>query len=358
MNQGGEPSSNSDNLAANSGKVFSSTMPTGQIDERSMGANSGTIYGNSNYINPNLQGYSSANQNIINVDQLQNGITPMDMANINQIQRGNTMPNNPPTDYSGANNPNQMYMRPPTLPPINQTAANQQTNIYTGVNDTTPSQQQPDLSTAAGSLAYLNTISSPVAQTNTSSLRLPTNPLTSKLFLAIGIGLIVLVVLVAIVGALSSGSRSGLSSRAQELGKAIANLQSIVDYGESNSRYVTSDLDGITAETHLVTLSHQVQLSGLMPLAIDEDGEVTEAEADATTTDELDAALAQGRLSTVYQQALVERLTTVSEATAAAYEATDNEEIKTALNKTYLDMNELIHRVDTAISSSGGESAD
>ena len=333
-------------------KVFGSNMPTGQTTQPPH-TNTGTIYGNDNYFNPNLQGYSQAGQNIINVDQLNNGITPMDHNAINQLRHDNivqpTSSNLPPAPTG---NPNQMYMQPPTIPQI----ADMQPTQPVQTTATQPQVQRPqqsyhDLSTAEGNLDYLNSIA-PTAATKTR------NPISSKLFMAAGIGIIVLVVLVAIVGALGNSGNGSLSSHIQDLGKAIANLQSIIDYGESNDRYINSDLAGVTAETSLVILSHQTELSNLVALAVDEDGEATEAEADETTTDDLDTALSQGHLSDVYQQALKERLTAISDATVASYNAASDEDVKTALDETYIDVQNLLNRVDKAVTSSGGEAAD
>ena len=155
-------------------KVFGSSMPTGQPDNVAPGANAGTIYGNQNYVNPNLQGYMQGGQNIIDVNQLNNGVvTPMDANAIEQLRRnslaggpvnqqpGGTMgvqqpipPSNLPPTPTG--NPNQMYMQPPVLPQINQMqpTSNQQFSA-TGATSVQP---YHDLSTAEGSLDYLNSI--------------------------------------------------------------------------------------------------------------------------------------------------------------------------------------------------------
>ena len=346
-------------------KVFGSSMPTGQPDNVAPGANAGTIYGNQNYVNPNLQGYMQGGQNIIDVNQLNNGVVaPMDANAIEQLRRnsltggpvnqqpGGTMgvqqpipPSNLPPAPTG--NPNQMYMQPPVLPQINQmqSTGNQQfpNAGATGV------QPYHDLSTAEGSLDYLNSIAPSETQ--------PKKAIPSKLFVALGIGAIVLVVVVAIVGALGNAQPS-LGARAQVLGTALANLQSIIEYGEDNSQYINSDLDGVTAETHLVMLSHQTKLSTLMTLAVDEDGEATDLTADETTTEDLDRALAQGHLSEIYQDAMQERLAAVSDAAAAAYDATNNTDIKDALNSTYIDVQNLLTRVNNAVATGGGEAAD
>lgn len=345
-------------------KVFGSGMPTGQADTTAPGANAGTIYGNQNYVNPNLQGYMQGGQNIIDVNQLNNGvIAPMDANAIEQLRRNsltggpvnqpvNTMNNGPSTPPSNlppapTGNPNQMYMQPPVLPQINQMqpTGNQQFSA-TGVANVQP---YHDLSTAEGSLDYLNSIAPSETQ--------PKKAIPSKLFVALGIGAIVLVVVVAIVGALGNAQPS-LGTRAQVLGTALANLQSIIEYGEDNSEYINSDLDGVTAETHLVMLSHQTKLGTLMTLAVDEDGEATDLTADETTTEDLDKALAQGHLSEIYQDAMQERLTAVSDAAAAAYDATNNTDIKDALNSTYIDVQNLLTRVNNAVATGGGEAAD
>lgn len=354
-------------------KVFGSSMPTGQPNTTAPGANAGTIYGNQNYVNPNLQGYMQGGQNIINTDQLNNGvIAPMDANAIEQLRRNSLtggpinqspnmpggqpyqqyqqyQPNAPASNLPPAptGDPNQMYMQPPVLPQINEM---QPTPSQPMVNTGAPNvQPYHDLSTAEGSLDYLNSIAPSEAPTK--------KAIPSKLFVAVGIGAIILVVLVAIIGALGS-SQPSLGARAQALGKTLANLQSIIEYGKDNSQYINSDLDGVTAETHLVMLSHQTQLGQLMTLAVDEKGEATDLEADETTTEDLDTALAQGHLSEIYQDAMQERLTAVMDATEAAYNATDNTEIKNALNSTYIDIENLLNRVNNAVATGGGEAAD
>ena len=347
-------------------KVFGSNMPTGQPGQPTPGGDAGTIYGNQNYVNPNLQGYMQGGQNIIDVNQLNNGIiAPMDANAIEQLRRnsltGGPVNQQQPSDLMASQqpippsnlppaptgNPNQMYMQPPVLPQINQMQPT--SNQQFSATGTTNVQPYHDLSTAEGSLDYLNSIAPSETQ--------PKKAIPSKLFVALGIGAIVLVVVVAIVGALGNAQPS-LGARAQVLGTALANLQSIVEYGEDNSQYINSDLDGVTAETHLVMLSHQTKLGTLMTLAVDEDGEATDLAADETTTEDLDKALAQGHLSEIYQDAMQERLTAVSDAASAAYDATNNADIQNALSDTYVDIQNLLNRVNNAVATGGGEAAD
>ena len=332
-------------------KVFGSSMPNLQPGEQPTypQGQSSVVYGNENYVNPNLRGYSNTGQNIIDVNQLNNAITPMTSDNIAQLRRDSLIQDASPV--APASNPNQMYMQPPTIPQI----SDMQSPTITAGDQSSQTNAQPvyhDLSTAEGNLDYLNSIAPTNASRKSRAL-----PVPNKLFVGAGIGVIVLVVIVAIIGAIG-GNRPSLGARAQELGKAIANLQSIVEYGESKSQYISSDLDGVIAETHLVTLSHQTELSKLMALAINEDGEATEAEADETTTDDLDKALSQGQLNNIYQTALQERLTNIAEATEAAYNATNNDEIKNALNETYIDVENLLSRLEKAVPSGGGGAAD
>lgn len=332
-------------------KVFGSSMPNLQPGEQPTypQGQSSVVYGNKNYVNPNLQGYSNTGQNIIDVNQLNNAVTPMTSDNIAQLRRDSLVQDTSPT--TSVNNPNQMYMQPPTIPQISDMQA---PNAAPASQPPQPNVQPVyhDLSTAEGSLDYLNSIAPSTAAQKSRAL-----PVPNKLFVGVGIGVIVLVIVVAIIGAIG-GNRPSLGTRAQELGKAIANLQSIIEYGESNSQYISSDLDGVIAETHLVTLSHQTELSNLITLAVNEDGEATEAEADETTTDDLNKALSQGQLNNIYQTALQERLTNIAEATEAAYNATNNDEIKNALNETYIDVENLLSRLEKAVPNGGGGAAD
>ena len=170
--------------------------------------------------------------------------------------------------------------------------------------------------------------------------------------------MIVLVAIVGVIGALGGSGGGNLSSYALQLGKDLANLQSIVTYGEENSEYISTDLAGVTAETHLVIASHTANLGKVMTLNVDEEGQAAEPVADETSTEDLDKALAQGQLSKTYQQALQERLTNISDTVAAAYESTNDEEVKTALNNTYIDANELIARIKKAVPEGGGQLVD
>ena len=356
-------SSNSNN------KAFGSSMPSGEEIHKTLGVN---YYGNNYYSNPHLMGYGQASQNVISVDQLNNGVSPVDAATVEQMQRqmiaGQPQTNqqamyynqpvqqqnaysNIPTQPTG--DPNQMYMQPPVIPQISDMQTQTQPT-YNGVNQQA-TQMTPvihDLGTAEGSLDYLNSIAPTTTKGKTS------NPISSKLFVAVGIGMIVLVAIVGVIGALGGSGNGNLSSYALQLGKDLANLQSIVTYGEDNSEYISTDLAGVTAETHLVIASHTANLGKVMALNVDEEGQATEPVADETSTEDLDKALAQGQLSKTYQQALQERLTNISDTVAAAYEATNDEEVKNALNNTYIDANELIARIKKAVPEGGGQLVD
>ncbi|MDO4271598.1 MAG: hypothetical protein Q4C83_01270 [Candidatus Saccharibacteria bacterium] len=369
MNTGGPKHTNpyagvgrslADNLPVRD-KVFTSGMPTVQPSDNTVASTQ--IYGNDYYVNQNLQGVHYS-QNIINVDQLANQAAPMTPEMVEQLRRQtinqnavdyNQYINTPPAYPAQPTNPNQMYMQPPVVPQVSDMSAMNQTS--TGYNTTDQPAPPtvpvaPDLTTAEGTIDYLNSIS----PTNSTTSKMP-NLMQSKLFVVIGVAVILIVAALAVIGA-TGNTGNGFTAKSAAVGEAIANLNEIVEYGEDNQQFTSSDLTGVTAEIHLIMLSHQKQLSDVMTLAMDEDGEATEATADEEIVTELDKAKATGKLSDTYRETLAARLKSLSDTIAEAYSATKKDEIRNKLQSAYTDVNVLLERLDSSISSSGGELTD
>lgn len=321
-------------------KVFGTGMPSGQATPEQPTPTQ--IYGNDNYVNPNLQGYSQTEQNIVSLDQL-NSQAPMTPEQIEQMRRQSLMTTTQPQPAQPTVNPTQMYMQAPVVPQVSDMQPSSYTNAPAA----------HDLSTAEGNLDYLNAIA-PTVETK-KGLNLPVN---SKLFVVAGVGILVLVIVAAIAGALGNTGPS-LSKATAELGKSLANLQEIVDYGEQNAKYANVDLTNVTAETQLIMLSHQTTLGKLVTLGtVDEDGDTEEATADETVTERLDEAKATGKLGEEYRDELKERLTKVSSDLATAYEAAKKADVRTALDDSYRDAQRLLQRIDEVSTDSGGQATD
>lgn len=328
--------------------IFDAGMPTGTQQRPT----SQQVYGNNNYYNQTLKGHSESKQNVITNDQLNamsQGVAPMTTGRVEQMQREQVYTNqatDQPTTYNPYNSAayNQLYMQPPVgpmaVPPGQQ-------------GQPTPSQTKatPDISTAEGSIDYLNQIAPKDMPT---SKKLPIN---SKVFVVAGVALGLLVVIAA-VGAAVGGSRVNISSVSQKMGKNLANMEKILEYGKNNSQYTSGSLVAATAETHIVMLSHQKQLGKVLPLAVDDDGEVTDAKPDENITDDLDKAKAQGTLDQVYRDKLKKELTSIGEEAAQIYKNTRNSEQKSTLEATYNDVVELERRIEAAHIETGGQAAD
>lgn len=383
MKAGGAPSNNNPyqgagrvllSNASTPDRVFGSAMPSTQSGGGSP-INSTQVYGNSNYVNQNLQGYSQTRQNIITNDQLSGQMTPTTTADIEQMRRqqlvGNQLTSSQsyqqyqtqfPQSYPTItpSSANQMYMQPPVLPQINgmggrpmlpnsQSTTGQQPVPATA--PATPPLPPSDPTDAERNLQYLNSIA-PASAMNTKSTQI-----SPKLFVGLGVGVIILVVLISIAGAMGN-TGSGLGTKSQQLGKDIANLQAIVNYGTSNVNDTSGSLNTVTAETNLVMLSNQSALSKHLTLALDDEGESTDAQPDEDTTAKLDNAKATGSLDDAYRQELRDRLSDVLNDTKSLYEAAQDSDTKSVIEKTYNDVNELIKRVDSSKSSAGGELVD
>lgn len=331
--------------------IFDVGMPTG-VEQR---PTSQQVYGNNNYYNQTLKGHSELKQNIITNDQLSamsQGMAPITTGRVEQMQREQIYANQvagQPTTYNPYNSAayNQLYMQPavgPAQPTDGQMVPNVSSN-----NGAKP---MPDISTAEGSIDYLNQIAPKDA--GKASAKLSIN---SKIFVIAGVALGVIVA-VAAIGAAMGGRRVNISGVSQEMGKNLANMQEILEYGDSNSQYTSGSLVAVTAETRIVMLSHQKQLGKVLPLAVDDDGEVTDAKPDDNITDDLEKAKAQGTLDKVYRDKLKKELTSIGKEAAEIYNNTHNSEQKSTLEATYNDVTELERRIEAAHIDTGGQAAD
>lgn len=329
-------------------RVLGGNMPTG-TPQNMLGSQQ--MYGSNTYMNRTLQGHSEAGQNIIGQDRLNamaegtRQMTPEQVRNMQYqeaVQSGQAA--QPTMEQPLAANSsayNQLYMRPGSFKPLQNQGQS-------------PIQPQPDLSTSDGSLAYLDSISPKNSTTTNGGPALPVN---SKIFVIAGVVLVVITVLVAVGAALSGGGIS-VSSVATKMGTNLANLQKITQYGTTNAEYTSSSIRSVTAETEIIMLSHQKQLGGVIPLAVDDDGEVEEAKADKNITDDLEKAKANGTLDEVYRQKLEKELTAIQDETNDIYKASKDKKVRDAVKATYEDIDVLLKRAKNAKSDNGGESVD
>ncbi len=288
------------------------------------------IYGSNNYVNQNLQGYSVSG----NIADTAGQLTSTDSQVVEQLRREQLVsgPNQAqpqiqpqtPNQFSSIN-ANQMYMQAPTVPPING-------------QPTAQPGSPPRLDTPEGSMDYLDAIA---PQTQVSHKL----PISNRAFTFAGIGIVALIVIISVVAALSNNG-GGIGKRAQVLGKALANLQSIVDYGVDNAEFQSKDMSAITAETGLVMLSHSKELSEHLTFAVDKNGKATDVEADETATEKLNSAKASGDLDSAYYTELKKRLEAISDATVSAYKASKNAKVSSLLNTTHIDIHELLSRLE------------
>lgn len=331
------------NTPAGQQGLFSGSMPTGKPQDKLA---SQQVYGSSSYYNQTLKGHSESAQNIITNEQLaamSEGMAPVTSGQVERLRRehASTTTSATPPAYNLYNSAayNQLYMRPVTSASVSPAAQD------------ASAQTPPDLTTAEGSIDYLNQIAPKDIETKS---KLPVN---SKLFVIVGVALVVIVIIGA-VGAALGGSSVNISAISQRMGKNLANMQEILDYGDDNDQYTSGSLVAVTAETKLVMLSHQKELGKVIPLAVDEDGKVTDAEADENITEDLEKAKAQGTLDKVYRDKLKKELESIASEADEIYRGTRNEDIIKALESTYKDVIELEARVDAAQINTGGSAAD
>lgn len=271
----------------------------------------------------------------------------------NQPQPNNYQYGTPSQSQPNTQTFSQAYMAPPAMPEIPTANYGQQP---------APSQTYPQQTSALGSLStnqppqptygnidYLNYIA-PDNTHNSSTKLLPANPLSSKLFMAIGIGVIALVVIVSIIAAVGSSRKNGPSQGSLvQLGQDIADLQGIVKYGESASDSFNTNIIDVNAELGLTSKSQFKVLSDKIGIAAtDKDGNAVEPTASEDVTKKLDSAKAQGTLDSALKKELQDSTDKITSDIKGIYSTTNNAEAQKILESAFNDFSELNKRVKNA----------
>lgn len=335
MNEGGNNDSQPLTTLKNTSspdKIFGSNMPDVKIEQSPI---SQQIYGSDNYYNKNLQGYDHfGSGNIIDIKQMQHQINQVTQDDLERYRR-QQFPNNQLIQYDQFGQPIQ--------PNYNSTY--NQSNI-------SDSQQHIDLATADGRINYLNSISPATVPKKKKKIN------TSLHWFIIGaISLVVIIMTVVIVSALGNVGK-GFSAKATVLGKSIANLSLILDYGASNEKYNSPELSSITAEAILLISSHQYQLSQKFPFVVDKKGNTAKVQADKKTTEKLEKAKTVGNLSPIYRGELENRLMVIESNLKSLYKATNKKAIRSELQSAYNDIDILLDRINKTKSPKSGELTD
>lgn len=247
----------------------------------------------------------------------------------------------------------QIYMKAPEVPTIQ--SLDPSSNTATSNKPGSPSAYY-DTNTAEGSLDYLNAI----APTNTGSGNgIKAN---SKLFVILGAVLLVVIIAVSVIGAGSNAGKSSAAQKATALGTALANVQAVIKYGQTNGVYSTS-LTDLSAEASIVTDSaaYSIPKEGEVLLATDNKGKEIKPVADTDVTKDLETAKANGNLDAVYAEQLDKRLTAASTAMKDLYASTNSDSTKSAIRTPYASMVEIERRTANWIknnSSPASSSAD
>lgn len=248
---------------------------------------------------------------------------------------------------------NQAYMAPPAMPEIptanygQQPVLNQTYSQQTGALNSFSTNQPPQ--PTYGNIDYLNYIAPDNAH-NSSTKLLPANPLSSKLFMAIGIGVIALVVIVSIIAAVGSSRKNGPSQGSLiQLGQDIADLQGIVKYGESAADSFNTNIIDVNAELGLTSKSQFKVLSDKIGIAAtDKDGNAVEPTASEDVTKKLDSAKAQGTLDSALKKELQDSTDKITSDIKGIYSTTSNTEAQKILESAFNDFSELNKRVKNA----------
>lgn len=236
--------------------------------------------------------------------------------------------NNPPI-------PNEPNSDIPTIPPIPTPTNNPGDN--NGV--TTPTPPEPII----GSVEYLNYIA-PDSAKNGSQIKKVDN----KLFIGAGIAVAALIVVCAVIGALGSG-RNNIPI-AQQLSLDIANLDKVIEYGNSNDDY-SSSVSNARAEINAVMLTQKKKISDVVSVQNKKDKKSKkgkDVEPDESIEESLDKAKAQGNLDKAYSQALKKGLDAIKSTTEKYYESTSSEK-QTILKPFYGETSELLSRIESVI---------
>ena len=261
-------------------------------------------------------------------------------------QGGTSMDNYPGYQYDQA--PTAPQTPPPiTTPPQPAYGTPVRAGYYIDPNlnpNVGPQKEQPGAPAALyGNVDYLNYI----APTDTTKKPLK---ISNKVFMAGGIGVIVLVLLISVVAALGNAG-AWPNTQLQQLGQDIADLQGVINYGndEGKDAFATNDVSGINAESDLVAETERQKLTDKMPMAAtDEDGNTEDIEASEDVTSKLDQAKANGELDREFIKVLSEHLDAVNDSLDATYQKMPKTgskgEARTALEAAYKSFTELASR--------------
>jgi hypothetical protein len=156
------------------------------------------------------------------------------------------------------------------------------------------------------------------------------------------IGAAVALVLVIIIAVVVNNSRQAALKEISALSDKIGYLRSIIVYDGFNS-INNSNTVKVTAETKLVTMSHQNELSEIYDLG-DKISDIIDRSPAAA---DLDDAKARGNLDNTYIETLRNQLLLVCSQLEILYDSAKDDEQKDILNRAYKDFEELASRLPT-----------
>lgn len=370
--------------------AFSSSLPSGSGSEGAV-QQAGSVYGRGNYYNPNLQG-TGAQRNIVRTDSLNNLSTPMNTSSVDRMRRDVLTSQNqssqpyyqqnnyfPNQNYSGQGYPNQNYQNQGYGPYPNSgqnipNGPNQSSqyysqsfgsngvpNIYTGRNGyendnnfikTTTSNGQTvyhDVSTAEGSLKYLNSISPGGTLSSNSSNTKANN---NKFFVLLGVGAVVIVVAIAILGAAMSGSNQSDNTGPEDFAKAVAKIDEVSTYIKDKSNVNTS-IKQVAIESDVVLASRIYQMKDMTSFGSSVEKGVIQPDESVAKT--LDSANSNGNLDSEALNSLKKSLNDAKKAANNASSSATSDDLQQNMKNTATDIDRLIERAN-AVKISGSVS--
>lgn len=308
-------------------------------------------YGNYNSYNQSRQNSAYGSPNNQGYYQPANNYQQQPDAMGNQV--GSQPYPQTPNNYHIAQDYDQMYTHAPLLPEVNDARPNGNITKYKNQD------QYFDVSTAEGSMDYLNSIAPPAPQkTGLGSLAAKA---PSKLFPIIGGAMIALVILVAIVAALGSAQKDGPTEKIAAMNASFQSLQTIIDYGKSNN--FSSDMTDVLAETNLVMSSDRKALDNAgLGASANSSGDSSSDNSDSSTSasggisadefkSQMDKAKSSGNLERTYEDALKNAYSDVANKAKDVYENIDDDNAKTALSNFYKNITALSTSADNAMAS-------
>jgi hypothetical protein len=194
-----------------------------------------------------------------------------------------------------------------------------------------PQYQQPVYN--GNSLEYLNQIS---------SNKTPSTGFVNKKVIII-VGAVLLLLIIAVVASMSSGPTSTPSG--QILGYRLTGLNELITFGESGN-ISDSDLSKSLAETKIVSLSNQYQISTYVSLPkADNKTPVPTDEAVTQTIDSLNKAVASGSFYKNYSNALIGQIEKIKESLLEIRSASENHDMISKIDEDLAQYEALIGRL-------------